>query len=257
MATIIPLKVLEKIWPVTYDSRCNGGRFVIHTNQGNIIVKNNSKGMPYLDIRDVKAEVVLSFIQTTIGAVGAAMVAPANAVSFIQMVHGNMEGYTQREVEDAHAARKAQAMLGHLTDHDFLGMVRSGMILNCPVTPNAVQIAHRIFGPNLAGVRGQTVRRPPNSVTTNYIQILHALLERHQRVTLAVDIMFVNGVPFLVSVARGLNLVTAEHMPTRTAKQLAAGIVCVMDLYSRGGFQVGMVLMDNKFAISLLAPSQG
>jgi hypothetical protein len=64
---------------------------------------------------------------------------------------------------------------------------------------------------------------------------------------LAVDVIFVNGVLFFVSVARGLNLVTAEHMPTRTAKQLAAGIVRVMDLYSRGGFQVGTVLMDNKF----------
>jgi hypothetical protein len=46
--------------------------------------------------------------------------------------------------------------------------------------------------------------------------------------------------------ARGLNLVTAEHMPTRTAKQLAAGIVRIMDLYSRGGFEVGTVLMDNE-----------
>ncbi len=44
-----------------------------------------------------------------------------------------------------------------------------------------------------------------------------------------------------------LNLVTAEQMPTRTAKQLAAGIIRVMDLYSCGGFQVGTVLMDNKF----------
>jgi hypothetical protein len=59
--------------------------------------------------------------------------------------------------------------------------------------------------------------------------------------------MFVNGVPFLVSMARGLSLVTAEHMPTRTAKQLVAGIVRVMDLYLRGGFQVGTVLMDNEF----------
>jgi hypothetical protein len=32
VATIIPLKVLKKIWPVTYDSRRNGGRFVIHTD---------------------------------------------------------------------------------------------------------------------------------------------------------------------------------------------------------------------------------
>jgi hypothetical protein len=84
-------------------------------------------------------------------------------------------------------------------------------------------------------------------VTTNYFQIPRALLEQHQLVTLAVDIMFVNRVPLLVSVARSINLVTAEHMPTRTAKQLAAGIVRVMDLYSRGGFQVGTVLMDNEF----------
>ncbi len=84
-------------------------------------------------------------------------------------------------------------------------------------------------------------------MTTNYVQILRVLLERHQRVTLVVDIMFVNGVPFLVSVARGLNLVTAEHVLSRTAKQLAVGIVRVMDLYSCGGFQVGTVLMDNEF----------
>jgi hypothetical protein len=247
VATIIPLKVLEKIWPVTYDSGRNGGHFLIHTNQGNIIVKNNSKGMPYFNIRDVEAEVVLLFIQTMIGAIKAAMVALANAVSFIQMVHGNMEGYTQRKVEDARAVHEAQAMLGHPTDRNFLGMVRSGMILNCPVTPNAVQNAHRIFGPNLAGVRGGMVRQPPDSVTTNYVQIPHALLEWHQWVTLAVDVMFVNGVPFLVSMARGLNLVTAEHMPNRTAKQLGAGIVRVMDLNLHGGFQVGMVLMDNEF----------
>ncbi len=36
-------------------------------------------------------------------------------------------------------------------------------------------------------------------------------------------------------------------MLTRTAKQLVVGIVHVMDLYSRGGFQVGTVLMDNEF----------
>ncbi len=146
VATIIPLKVLEKIWLVSYDSRRNGGCFIIHTNQGNIIVKNNSKGMPYLDVRDVEAEVALSFIQT---------------------VRGNMEGYMQHEVQDARAARKAQAMLGHPTNRNFLGMLRSGMILNCPVTPSAVQNTNRIFGPNLAGVRGQTVWRPPESVTTN------------------------------------------------------------------------------------------
>jgi hypothetical protein len=64
---------------------------------------------------------------------------------------------------------------------------------------------------------------------------------------LADGIMFVNGVPFLVSVARDLNLATAKFTPSRTAKQLAAGITQMMDLYTCRGLQVGTVLMDNEF----------
>jgi hypothetical protein len=59
--------------------------------------------------------------------------------------------------------------------------------------------------------------------------------------------MFVNGVPFLVGEACGLNLVTAKHTPSRTAKNLAAGIKRVMALYSPCGFCVGTTMMDNKF----------
>jgi hypothetical protein len=59
--------------------------------------------------------------------------------------------------------------------------------------------------------------------------------------------MFVNGVPFLVCVARGLDLVAAEFIPSHTVKQLAAGITRIMELYARSGFQVGTVLMDNEF----------
>ncbi len=167
--------------------------------------------MPYLDLKEFKAKAVLSLVQT---------------------VRGNMEGFTKHELEEARRACKAQGMLGHPTDRNFLGMVRSGMISNCPVTSTAVQNAHRIFGPDLAGIRGRTVQRPPDSVNTNYVQIPRVILERHQLVTLAVDVMFVNGGPFLVSVARGLNLVTTEFTPSRRAKQLAVGITRMMDLYA-------------------------
>ncbi len=59
--------------------------------------------------------------------------------------------------------------------------------------------------------------------------------------------MFVSGVPFLVSVGRGVNLITCEHTPVRSAKCLAAGVTRIMDLYCRGGYTVGTVLMDNEF----------
>ena len=65
-----------------------------------------------------------------------------------------MEGFTKQEIEDAKKAREALGMLGHPTDQEFLGMVRTNMIDNCNVTEPAVKNAHTIFGPELAGVRG-------------------------------------------------------------------------------------------------------
>jgi hypothetical protein len=61
------------------------------------------------------------------------------------------------------------------------------------------------------------------------------------------DVMFVNGIPFVVSVAHGLNLVAAKNTLFRLAKNLAVGIKGVMALYSHCVFHVGTILMDNKF----------
>ncbi|KAL7509413.1 hypothetical protein ACHAXN_008345, partial [Cyclotella atomus] len=59
--------------------------------------------------------------------------------------------------------------------------------------------------------------------------------------------VFVDEVPFLVSVARGINLITAEFTPVRTAKNLAANITHILQVYVRGGFKVSTLPMDNKF----------
>jgi len=138
-------------------------------------------------------------------------------------------------------------MIGHPTDRDFLGMVRANYILNCPVTKSAVKNANQIFGPDLAGVRGRMVRRPPEAVRTDFVHIPRVILERHWLVVLTAEVMFVNGVPFLVSLARGLNLLTAEFLPTRTAKYLASRFEQIKHMYARGGSTVGTILMDNEF----------
>jgi hypothetical protein len=230
VASVIPLKILEKIWPVFYHSAkgMNPGQFVINADAGDVVICNNQKGMTHLNLKEVEAEVALCLIQDA-----------------FQTIRGKMEGFTKQEDEEAKAARKAQGMLGHPTNRKFLGMVRSNVIANCDVTESAVKNAHAIFGPNLTRVRGRMVRIASESVRVDHIQILRVILDRHRIVTLTVDCMFVNGVPFLVSTSRGLNLLTAEHTPSQTMKNLAEGICRIMDLYARGGFQIGTVLMEN------------
>jgi hypothetical protein len=80
-------------------------------------------------------------------------------------------------------------------------MVSSNMIKNCPVTSIDVTNANKIFGPDLETLKGKTVRITPPPVATDYVQITKEIVYLNRNVTLAIDIIFVNGLPFMVSIS--------------------------------------------------------
>jgi hypothetical protein len=91
-----------------------GGNWIVTTPQGEEITFHQEKdgmccGFPYI------------IMQTK------------EAVAMAQTICQSYEGYTKYEVQDAIAARKAQAMLGHPTDAQFHEMVRNKIIKNCPI----------------------------------------------------------------------------------------------------------------------------
>ena len=70
----------------------------------------------------------------------------------------------------------------------------------------------------------------------------------HHVVTLTVDVMFVNGVPFLTTLYRKIKLRTVEHIQSRTVASLSKALTKVLKLYARGGFVVNLIMMDGEFA---------
>ncbi len=66
-----------------------------------------------------------------------------------------MDGFTKREVKEAHLARKAQSVLGHVSNGEMTKLVsnESG-ITNLPFHTLAVANADAIYGKDLGGVRG-------------------------------------------------------------------------------------------------------
>ncbi|KAL3821708.1 hypothetical protein ACHAXA_003266 [Cyclostephanos tholiformis] len=56
------------------------------------------------------------------------------------------------------------------------------------------QVANDIFGPDLATIRGKTVRHSPERVVTDYVEIPRDFIEKHYRVTIVADVMFVNSI---------------------------------------------------------------
>ena len=99
-------------------------------------------------------------------------------------------------------------MIGAPTKWEYQALVRLNLLQDCPITNYDIVNAHKIFGPDLANIKGKTVRRRPEHVSTEIINIPQQILENQSNVTLSADVMFVNGVPFLVSSSRNINLTT-------------------------------------------------
>jgi hypothetical protein len=78
-------------------------------------------------------------------------------------------------------------------------MVQSYSIQDCPVTLDNIILAEKIWGPNIAALKGKTTKSTPKPVTTNYLQIPRGILDFHKEAYLTADIFFVNQVPFLLT----------------------------------------------------------
>ena len=73
-------------------------------------------------------------------------------------------------------------------------------------------------------ILGKTVRKRSECVVPEYSDVPADLIKDNSWVTLTGDIMFVIQVPFLVSGACQIGLVTTEYLPARTAKAIANNI---------------------------------
>jgi hypothetical protein len=129
-------------------------------------------------------------------------------------------------------------MIGAPTECEYQGLVRQNFLQDCPITPSDIVNAHKKIGPDLANIRGKTVHRKPEHICTEIVEIPQQILSNQQNVTLSADVMFVNQVPFLVSLSRNINLTTIEFIPRYSASKLGLLIQRIMAVYARAGFRV-------------------
>ena len=104
-------------------------------------------------------------------------------------------------------------MIGSPSEKDYGGMVSSNMIKNFPIDSTDVSNARAIFGPDLASVRGKTVRRKPKSIVEQYVAVPKELVSRHKFISIAADVFLVDGIALLLTVAIKLKFLTMEHTP--------------------------------------------
>ena len=143
-------------------------------------------------------------------------------MTLVQSVRENYRGYTRREVEQAIKARKLQARAGHPSEKVFKRDVSRksphSLFHSCPVTTKDITDARKIFGPSLPCAKGKWVRTKSVRVDPDYVSIPPSLLTNKYE-TLAADVMFVCGLPFLITLGRRVRFVTVQYAPRRSAKE--------------------------------------
>ena len=109
--------------------------------------------------------------------------------------------------------------IGHPSDEHFKSIVsgKNAVNFDSPVSVSDVKNSDQIFGKHVPGLRGYSVRKAPRRVKVEVVEIPRDFYKLHKFVTLTADVMFVCGIPFLVTRSRGIKFNTVEFIPSRKA----------------------------------------
>jgi hypothetical protein len=140
---------------------------------------------------------------------------------FVETVSGNKQGFMKRQIKGADAAWALYATLSYPSLKDYKWVIRSNQIKDCPVTVQGVDVAHTIWGKNIAALKGKTIRSTPDPVARDFVKVLPVeLMNLHREVFLTVDIFFVNKIPFFLTLSRRICFTAVNHLADRTVPQI-------------------------------------
>ena len=111
----------------------------------------------------------------------------SESFAFVTTVEGNKEGFTKQQVKGAELARTLYTKLGYPSHRDFRWIVQSNQIHDCPVTVEDVDTALKIWGKNIAALKGKTTRSKPIHVARDFVKVPRWLLNLHKDVYLLVS----------------------------------------------------------------------
>jgi hypothetical protein len=203
MTNVFSLAEMEKHHRVTYESQKESA-FIVHTPRGPTKFTKGPENLYYYKPKY------------------------RTGTTMVETVSDNEAYYTDRQIARAKEARKLLHALGCPTVQDLKSIIRMNTIANCPITIGDIDLADKIYGKDIASLKGKTTRQKPEPVVQNLVEIPSELKEAQHDVDLCVDTMFVNELPFLTTISKRIMYRTPSWIPTQTMRDYKTALIDVI-----------------------------
>ena len=98
-----------------------------------------------------------------------------------------------------------------------MNLLDKNFLRNCPITSEDVKRSLYIYGPDIATIKGKSVRQQPSHVpTVNHIPLPMHVKQWHRKITLCVDNFFINGMGFFLTTSRNIPFLTIQSIDSST-----------------------------------------
>jgi hypothetical protein len=171
---------------------------------------------------------------------------PDGAASLAVTVEDRMEKYSRREVARAEEARELQRKFFFLSDGSLEDLLRRSKIKNTRVTARDIAIAKDIWGPSLGVLKGKSTSSKGKPIIRG--ERIRTVQQKQQM--LHVDLMFVNTIPYLISIMDPIEYVQVTRLKGKDDWTIWRALEYHMRFGERFGLSISLVRVDDESAIS-------
>ena len=158
------------------------------------------------------------------------------ATSHVQTIEENAKILTPKEIVQANMAKQLLHMLGYPSVVNLKTIIKTNVIQE-----SDVKLMEHLFRPDIPTIKGKTTRQCPHQLVSNMVSIPHKLHDAQCDVCLYIDIMYVNGMPFLTTISKNIKYCPTMWVADHTAPTITSLVL------KRASFQVTEVCADHEF----------
>jgi hypothetical protein len=227
VANILSLALLAHTKRVTMDTAI-GNAFYVHNEDGSFVkfVPSNN-GMYCLEVVPSDGPHVMA----------------------IQTVKDKQSKFSNIDCTRAEAVRKLQEVLACPSNYDLANAVEHNIIGNTPFTRRGVCIAKQIYGPDVAALKGKTVKQQSKMLREDAANdVPKYIAKEYCDVHLSIDVMYINGISFLIYFSKHIGLIQSYCIRKNNKGKYLDGISAMLQMYrSRHPLRVLTIEADGAF----------